>query len=123
MRQRCRSPCASYLETPFGPVLSVRRVDTVDPALALIDGHPLGNGAVAFTRDDDGARTSVDKIEVGLLETYVFILAPVADHSFGGWTGFLFGDHAVHGPEGAWARRHPRPGARIEERVSPHRAY
>ena len=30
-----------------------------------------------------------------------FIPVPMAFHSFGGWKASLFGDHHMHGPEGA----------------------
>jgi hypothetical protein len=46
------------------------------------------------------AREFVRRIEVGMVGVNVPIPVPMAFHSFGGWKRSLFGDHAVHGPDG-----------------------
>jgi malonate-semialdehyde dehydrogenase (acetylating)/methylmalonate-semialdehyde dehydrogenase len=89
-----------YQEEIFGPVLSVVRVPTFEEALALVSGHPFGNGAAIFTRDGDAAREFSERVQAGMVGINVPIPVPLAFHSFGGWKQSLFGDHHVHGPEG-----------------------
>ncbi len=89
-----------YREEIFGPVLSVVRAPDFDAALALVNGHAFGNGAAIFTQDGDAARTFVERCEIGMVGVNVAIPVPMAFHSFGGWKRSLFGDHAVHGPDG-----------------------
>jgi malonate-semialdehyde dehydrogenase (acetylating)/methylmalonate-semialdehyde dehydrogenase len=89
-----------YREEIFGPVLSVSRVRTVDEAVALVDAHPYGNGAAIFTRDGGAAREFATRVQCGMVGINVPIPVPMAFHSFGGWKRSLFGDHAIHGPEG-----------------------
>ena len=54
-----------------------------------------------FTRDGDTARDFTRRVyEPAWSGINVPIPVPMAFHSFGGWKRSLFGDHAVHGPEG-----------------------
>ena len=46
------------------------------------------------------AREFGRQIEVGMVGVNVPIPVPAAWHGFGGWKRSLFGDHAMHGPEG-----------------------
>lgn len=89
-----------YREEIFGPVLCVVRVNTAAEALDVVNGHEYGNGAAIFTRNGGAARELAMGIEAGMIGINVPIPVPVAYHSFGGWKRSLFGDHAVHGPEG-----------------------
>lgn len=89
-----------YRDEIFGPVLSVVRADSFDDAAAMINNHPYANGTAIFTRDGDAARSFVSRIDVGMVGVNVPIPVPMAFHSFGGWRGSIFGDHAVHGMEG-----------------------
>ncbi len=89
-----------YQEEIFGPVLAVVRVRTLDEALALVDAHPFGNGTAIFTRDGAAAREFATRVNCGMVGINVPIPVPMAFHSFGGWKRSLFGDHAMHGPEG-----------------------
>ena len=59
-----------------------------------------GNGVSIYTRDGDAGRTFASKIQVGMVGINVPIPVPMAFHSFGGWKRSLFGDSAMHGPEG-----------------------
>ena len=49
---------------------------------------------------NDAARDFVSRVQVGMVGVNVPIPVPVAYHSFGGWKSSIFGDHAMHGPEG-----------------------
>ncbi len=90
-----------YREEIFGPVLSVVRVPDFDAALRLVNEHEYGNGTAIFTRDGDAARAFSIGVKAGMVGVNVPIPVPMAFHSFGGWKRSLFGDHYVHGPEGA----------------------
>ncbi|MET3695682.1 CoA-acylating methylmalonate-semialdehyde dehydrogenase, partial [Methylobacterium goesingense] len=89
-----------YREEIFGPVLAVTRAPDYATAAQLINEHEFGNGTAIFTRDGDAAREFAHGIEVGMVGINVPIPVPMAFHSFGGWKASLFGDHAMHGPEG-----------------------
>ncbi|WP_158972511.1 CoA-acylating methylmalonate-semialdehyde dehydrogenase [Paraglaciecola sp. L3A3] len=90
----------SYKAEIFGPVLQVMRVDTMQQAMQLIDGHEYGNGTCIFTRDGEAARYFSDHIQVGMVGINVPLPVPVAYHSFGGWKRSLFGDLHAYGPDG-----------------------
>ncbi len=89
-----------HREEIFGPVLAVVRATSFEDALALVNAHPLGNGASIFTRDGGTAREFDRRVRAGMVGINVAIPVPMAFHSFGGWKRSLFGDHHVHGLEG-----------------------
>jgi malonate-semialdehyde dehydrogenase (acetylating)/methylmalonate-semialdehyde dehydrogenase len=89
-----------YKEEIFGPVLGVMRANNFETALQLINEHEFGNGTAIFTRDGDTAREFARRVQAGMVGINVPIPVPMAFHSFGGWKRSLFGDHALHGPEG-----------------------
>ncbi len=89
-----------YKEEIFGPVLGLVRANNFKTALELINQHEFGNGTSIFTRDGDTAREFSHSVEAGMVGVNVPIPVPMAFHSFGGWKRSLFGDHAMHGPEG-----------------------
>jgi malonate-semialdehyde dehydrogenase (acetylating)/methylmalonate-semialdehyde dehydrogenase len=89
-----------YREEIFGPVLGMVRASSFETALALVNEHEFGNGTSIFTRDGDTAREFARRVQAGMVGINVPIPVPMAFHSFGGWKRSLFGDHAVHGPEG-----------------------
>jgi malonate-semialdehyde dehydrogenase (acetylating)/methylmalonate-semialdehyde dehydrogenase len=89
-----------YREEIFGPVLCTLRVATLAEAQHLVDAHEFGNGAAIFTRDGGAARDFAHNVRAGMVGINVPIPVPMAFHSFGGWKRSIFGDHAIHGPEG-----------------------
>ena len=89
-----------YKDEIFGPVLSVVRAPDFEAAVSLVNGHEFGNGTAIFTRDGDAAREFANRIQIGMVGVNVPIPVPMAFHSFGGWKRSLFGDMAMHGPEG-----------------------
>lgn len=89
-----------YREEIFGPVLSVVRVADFNEAVRLVNAHPFGNGASIFTHDGAVARAFDYAVQAGMVGINVPIPVPLAFHSFGGWKRSIFGDHAIHGPEG-----------------------
>jgi malonate-semialdehyde dehydrogenase (acetylating) / methylmalonate-semialdehyde dehydrogenase len=84
----------------FGPVVSVVRVDTYEQAMNVVGNSPYGNGAAIFTRDGGVARRFMREVQAGMVGVNVPIPVPVAQQSFGGWKGSLFGDLHMYGPEG-----------------------
>jgi malonate-semialdehyde dehydrogenase (acetylating) / methylmalonate-semialdehyde dehydrogenase len=90
----------AHVEEIFGPVLSVVRVDTYDEAMEVVHSTQYGNGAAIFTRDGGVARRFTNEVQAGMVGVNVPIPVPVAQHSFGGWKGSLFGDLHMYGPEG-----------------------
>jgi malonate-semialdehyde dehydrogenase (acetylating) / methylmalonate-semialdehyde dehydrogenase len=89
-----------YVEEIFGPVLCVVRVQSLREAIDLVNRHEFGNGTAIFTNDGGAARKFSHLIKVGMVGINVPIPVPMAFHSFGGWKRSLFGDVAMHGPEG-----------------------
>ncbi|HEY9036966.1 MAG TPA: CoA-acylating methylmalonate-semialdehyde dehydrogenase [Pseudomonadales bacterium] len=89
-----------YKEEIFGPVLGIVRCNSLDEAIALINAHEYGNGAVIFTRNGDAARTFSQQIAAGMVGINVPVPVPMAFHSFGGWKRSLFGPLHMHGPDG-----------------------
>ena len=89
-----------YNEEIFGPVLSVVRARISRCGAQLVNDHEFGNGAAIFTRDGDAARSFARRVQAGMVGVNVPIPVPMAFHTFGGWKRSLFGDHAMHGPEG-----------------------
>jgi len=97
---RVRPAMRIYQEEIFGPVLAIVRVGSLDEALELVDSHAFGNGTAIFTRSGGAAREFASRVRCGMVGINVPIPVPMAFHSFGGWKRSLFGDHAIHGPEG-----------------------
>ena len=89
-----------YREEIFGPVLSVVRADTVDAAIALVNGNPYGNGTAIFTSSGESARRFQRGVKVGMIGINVPIPVPMAYYSFGGWKDSLFGQSRIHGMDG-----------------------
>ncbi|SAL83212.1 methylmalonic acid semialdehyde dehydrogenase [Caballeronia terrestris] len=88
-----------YREEIFGPVLSVVRVPDLASAIALVNGHELGNCVSFFTADGGAARAFTRQIQAGMVGINVPSPVPAAWHSFGGWKRSLFGDHHAYGEE------------------------
>ena len=88
-----------YEQEVFGPVLSVVRVEDFEQAMALIDGHAMGNGAAIFTCDGGAAREFVDRVQAGSVGVNVPIPVATFTHGFGGWKDSGFSDHQASGPQ------------------------
>lgn len=89
-----------FQEEIFGPVLSLVRPQTLDEALATMNGLAFGNGASIFTASGAAARQFVREIQCGMLGVNVGVPAPMALFSFSGWNQSFFGDLHVQGFEG-----------------------
>jgi malonate-semialdehyde dehydrogenase (acetylating)/methylmalonate-semialdehyde dehydrogenase len=89
-----------FREEVFGPVLSLMRPQTLDEALATMNGLAYGNGASIFTASGAAARQFVREIQCGMIGVNVGVPAPMALFSFSGWNQSFFGDLHVQGMEG-----------------------
>jgi malonate-semialdehyde dehydrogenase (acetylating)/methylmalonate-semialdehyde dehydrogenase len=89
-----------YNQEIFGPVLCVVRVPTIAAAMDVVNRHEFGNGAAIFTNDGGASRRFAHEVKAGMVGINIPIPVPMAFHSFGGWKRSLFGDVAMHGPEG-----------------------
>ena len=89
-----------YRDEIFGPVLTMLRTDSLDAALAIVNGHEYANGAAIFTRSGMAAREFTSKVAAGMVGVNIPIPVPMAFYSFGGSKRSLFGDSNVHGTEG-----------------------
>lgn len=81
----------------FGPVLSLMRVDTVDDAIALVNGAAYGNQACLFTSSGSAARKFRYEAQVGNIGINVGVAAPMAYFPFSGWKDSFFGDLHAQG--------------------------
>ena len=84
-------------EEIFGPVLSVMHVDSLDEAIALVNGDPRGNGTSIFTENGAAVREYSRRVEVGMVGVNVGVAASPACFPFSGWKDSFFGDLHVHG--------------------------
>ncbi len=89
-----------FTEEIFGPVLSMVRPQTLDEAIATMNGLSYGNGASIFTSSGAAARQFTRDIQAGMLGVNVGVPAPMALFSFSGWNKSFFGDLHVQGIEG-----------------------
>lgn len=94
-----RPDMSIYADEIFGPVLCVLRVDHLDEAIELVNGHEFGNGTCLFTRDGEAARYFSEHVHIGMVGINVALPVPIACQSFGGWKRSLFGDLYVYGPD------------------------
>jgi malonate-semialdehyde dehydrogenase (acetylating)/methylmalonate-semialdehyde dehydrogenase len=81
----------------FGPVLTVNRVDTLEEAIALVNGSAYGNMACLFTGSGLAARRFRYEAEVGNVGINVGVAAPMAFFPFSGWKESFFGDLHAQG--------------------------
>jgi malonate-semialdehyde dehydrogenase (acetylating) / methylmalonate-semialdehyde dehydrogenase len=79
----------------FGPVLGMMHVDTIDEAIALVNGGQWGNMACLFTSSGAAARKFRYEAEAGNIGINIGVAAPMAFFPFSGWKDSFFGD--LHG--------------------------
>ena len=79
----------------FGPVLGLIHVETIDEAIALINGGRYCNMACLFTSSGASARKFRYEAEIGNIGINIGVAAPMAFFPFSGWKDSFFGD--LHG--------------------------
>ncbi|HVO41502.1 MAG TPA: CoA-acylating methylmalonate-semialdehyde dehydrogenase [Aggregatilineales bacterium] len=75
----------------FGPVLGIMHVDTVDEAIALVNGGEYGNMACLFTSSGAAARKFRYEAQAGNIGINIGVAAPMAFFPFSGWKNSFFG--------------------------------
>jgi malonate-semialdehyde dehydrogenase (acetylating)/methylmalonate-semialdehyde dehydrogenase len=86
-------------EEIFGPVLSIVHVDTLDDAIAVVNGSRFGNGTSIFTESGASVRRYRHDVEAGMVGVNIGVAAPVAFFPFSGWKDSFLGDLHAHGPD------------------------
>ena len=81
----------------FGPVLSLMHAETLEEAIALINGGAYGNMACLFTSSGAAARKFRYDAQVGNIGINVGVAAPMAFFPFSGWKDSFFGDLHAQG--------------------------
>ncbi len=84
----------------FGPVLSLVRPESLDEAIATMNGLAFGNGATIFTASGGAARQFAREMQCGMIGVNIGVPAPMALFSFSGWNESFYGDLHVQGHEG-----------------------
>ncbi len=81
----------------FGPVLGLMHVETVEEAIAFINGGSYGNMACFFTGSGAAARQFRFDAQVGNIGINAGVAAPMAFFPFSGWKDSFFGDLHAQG--------------------------
>jgi malonate-semialdehyde dehydrogenase (acetylating)/methylmalonate-semialdehyde dehydrogenase len=76
----------------FGPVLSLMHAQTIEEAIALVNGRSYGNMACIFTTDGAHARRFRYEVNAGNVGVNVGVAAPMSTFPFSGWGDSFFGD-------------------------------
>src|ERR1700722_17658182 len=76
----------------FGPVLSLIHAQTIEEAIALVNGRSYGNMACIFTTDGANARRFRYEVQAGNVGINVGVAAPMSTFPFSGWGESFFGD-------------------------------
>src|SRR5579862_1311503 len=76
----------------FGPVLSLIHAQTIEEAIALVNGRAYGNMACIFTTDGANARRFRYEVNAGNVGINVGVAAPMSTFPFSGWGESFFGD-------------------------------
>ncbi len=79
----------------FGPVLSLIHVNTIDDAIAFVNGGQYGNMACLFTNSGAAARKFRYEAQAGNIGINIGVAAPMAFFPFSGWKDSFFG--TLHG--------------------------
>lgn len=79
----------------FGPVLGLVHVDTIEEAIAFVNGGQYGNMACLFTSSGASARKFRNEADVGNIGINIGVAAPMAYFPFSGWKDSFFGN--LHG--------------------------
>jgi malonate-semialdehyde dehydrogenase (acetylating)/methylmalonate-semialdehyde dehydrogenase len=86
-------------EEVFGPVLSVVHAETLDQAIAIVNGSRFGNGTSIFTESGASVRRYRHEVQAGMIGVNIGVAAPVAFFPFSGWKDSFLGDLHAHGTD------------------------
>ena len=83
----------------FGPVLCIKRVESFEEGLALMNRNPFANGSVIFTQNGYYAREFAKHTDGGMVGVNVGIPVPIGVFPFCGHKRSFFGDLHCHGKD------------------------
>jgi malonate-semialdehyde dehydrogenase (acetylating) / methylmalonate-semialdehyde dehydrogenase len=87
-------------EEIFGPVLCIKRVDSFEEGLKIMNNSRYANGSVIYTQNGYYARTFVKETDGGMVGINVGIPVPVGIFGFTGHKKSFLGDLHVMGRDG-----------------------
>ena len=102
----CTGEMPASCEEIFGPVLSIRRVATLDEAIAIENASPYGNAAAIFTTSGGVARYATERFQAGMCGVNIGVPVPREPFAFGGWNDSKIGHGDMTGFDGFrfWTR-------------------
>ena len=84
----------------FGPVLCIKRVNSFEEGLELMNSNPFANGSVIFTQSGYYAREFSKRTDGGMVGVNVGIPVPAGMFPFAGHKNSFFGDLHCLGKDG-----------------------
>ena len=87
-------------EEVFGPVLCIKRVDSFEEGLAIMNNSRFANGSAIYTQNGHYAREFAKRTDAGMVGINVGIPVPVGIFGFTGHKNSFFGDLHVMGKDG-----------------------
>jgi malonate-semialdehyde dehydrogenase (acetylating)/methylmalonate-semialdehyde dehydrogenase len=87
-------------EEIFGPVLCIKRVDSFEEGLEIMNSSRFANGSVIYTQNGYYARTFAKETDGGMVGINVGIPVPLGVFGFTGHKQSFFGDLHVMGQDG-----------------------
>ena len=84
----------------FGPVTYIKRVDSFEEGLALMNSSEFANGSAIYTQSGYHAREFAKHTHGGMVGINVGIPVPVGIFGFTGHKNSFFGDLHIMGPDG-----------------------
>ena len=87
-------------EEIFGPVLCIKRVDSFEEGLAIMNASRFANGSTIYTQSGYYAREFAKRTDAGMVGINVGIPVPVGIFGFTGHKQSFFGDLHVMGRDG-----------------------
>jgi malonate-semialdehyde dehydrogenase (acetylating)/methylmalonate-semialdehyde dehydrogenase len=87
-------------EEIFGPVLCIKRVDSFEEGLEIMNASRFANGSVIYTQSGHYAREFAKRTDAGMVGVNVGIPVPLGIFGFTGHKQSFFGDLHVMGRDG-----------------------
>lgn len=87
-------------EEIFGPVLCIKRVDSFEEGLTIMNNSRFANGSVIYTQNGHYAREFAKRTDAGMVGINVGIPVPLGIFGFTGHKESFFGDLHVMGSDG-----------------------
>ncbi|MFH1080661.1 MAG: aldehyde dehydrogenase family protein, partial [Pseudomonadota bacterium] len=87
-------------EEVFGPVLCIKRVDSFEEGLTLMNKSRFANGSVIYTQNGHFAREFAARTDAGMVGINVGIPVPLGIFGFTGHKNSFFGDLHIMGKDG-----------------------